>query len=396
MPGALDGLRVLDLSTLFSAPQVSAMLGDLGADVVKLETPVGDPMRRMGASREGRSLMWAMVARNKRPITLDLDRPDGVALFHRLVERADVLVENQSTAILERWHATWDELSAVNPKLVMVSVSCFGSSGPNAGLAGAGTLAEAYAGLTHMTGAADGPPLLTSLPIGDVLTAISGVVGAIAACYHRDARGGSGQYVDVSMFEPILQLLAGSVVGYAPGSPPPHRMGSRVAGGVPRNTYRGSDDRWLVVSATTDPQVARVLRVIGRDGDAERARFAKSKDRLRHADELDALVAAWIAKHPRDDAIATLTAERIPAAPVNDLADVLADSHILARASVVGIDDETLGRLSMVAPVPRLSATPGEIRHPGRDLGACNAEVYADWLGLSDAELAELQRDGVV
>ena len=171
MPGALDGLRVLDLSTLFSAPQVSAMLGDLGADVVKLETPVGDPMRRMGASREGRSLMWAMVARNKRPITLDLDRPDGVALFHRLVERADVLVENQSTAILERWHATWDELSAVNPKLVMVSVSCFGSSGPNAGLAGAGTLAEAYAGLTHMTGAADGPPLLPALPIGDVLTA---------------------------------------------------------------------------------------------------------------------------------------------------------------------------------------------------------------------------------
>ena len=251
VPDALEGLRVLDLSTLFSAPQVSAMLGDLGADVVKLEPRAGDPMRRIGVARDGKSLMWAMVARNKRSITLDLERAEGVAIFHRLIERADVFVENFPRAYLERWHATWEELNALNPRLVMVSVSGFGGTGPYGGRAGAGTLAEAFAGLTHMTGEANGPPLLTSLPVGDILAAISGVVGALAACYHRDARGGSGQHVDVSMYEPVLQLLSGSVVSYDPTGPPPHRMGSRVAGGVPRNTYRTGDDRWVVVSATT-------------------------------------------------------------------------------------------------------------------------------------------------
>jgi len=393
MTGALEGLRVLDLSTLFSAPQVSAMLGDLGADVVKLESRSGDPMRRMGVSREGRSLMWAMVARNKRAITLDLERSDGIGLLHRLVERADVVVENYPLAYLERWHATWEELSHVNPRLVMVSVSCFGATGPYSGRAGAGTLAEAFAGLTHMTGEVDGPPLLTSLPVGDILAAISGVVGALAACYHRDARGGSGQHVDVSMYEPVLQLLSGSVVSYDPSGPPPRRMGSRVAGGVPRNTYRTADDRWVVVSATTDPQVARVLAVIGCDDPSQRARFGRSGPRLEAAEDLDALVAAWIARHDRRHVLDTFTRDRIPAAPVNDLADLFADPHVRERGSLIDIDDADLGTLTLVAPTPKLSATPGRIRHTGPALGEHNREVYREWIGLEDDAFSSLERD---
>ena len=396
MTGALEGLRVLDLSTLFSAPQVSAMLGDLGADVVKLEPRSGDPMRRMGVSRDGKSLMWAMVARNKRAITLDLERAEGVALFHRLIERADVVVENYPRVYLERWHATWDELSVVNPRLVMVSVSGFGATGPYSGRAGAGTLAEAFAGLTHMTGEADGPPMLTSLPVGDILTAISGVVGALAACYHRDARGGSGQHVDVSMYEPVLQLLSGSVVSYDPAGPPPQRMGSRVAGGVPRNTYRTGDDRWVVVSATTDPQVARVLAAIGCDDESHRARFGKSTQRLRAAEELDALVAAWIAKHYREHVLDTFTRNRIPVAPVNDLADLFADPHVLERGSLIEIDDADLGALTMVAPAPKLSATPGHIRHTGPALGEHNRDVYREWIGLEGDAFSSLERDGTI
>ena len=395
-PGALERLRVLDLSTLFSAPQIAAMLGDLGADVVKVELPSGDPMRRIGIQRDGHSLNWAMVSRNKRTITVDLECEEGRALFRGLVAHADVLVENWPTATLERWGASWEALSAVNPRLVMVSVSGFGRTGPYAERAGAGTLAEAFAGLTHMTGEADGAPLLPSLPVGDILTAISGVLGALAACYHRDARGGTGQHVDVSMYEPVLQLLSGASATWDPADPPPMRSGSRVAGGAPRNVYRAGDDRWLVVSATTDPQVSRVLRVIGRDDEAHRARFAKSADRIPNADALDALVAEWIAERPRAAVLETFESERIPAAPVNDLADLAADPQVRARGSLTEIEDENLGSLRFVTPAPRLSATPAGIRHTGRALGADNDAVYGEWLGLDAKQVAALSARGVI
>src|SRR4051794_40743660 len=193
--GALEGLRVLDISTLFAAPQIATALGDLGADVVKVEPPQGDPLRAMGAQRDGRSLMWALVARNKRAITLDFDTKVGLDLLHRLVAQADVLVENCSRSTLERRRCTYDELAMRNSRLVMVSVSCYGASGPYGDRPGAGTLAEAFGGLTNMIGEADGPPMLPSVALGDSVTAMAGVIGALAACYHRDARDGPGQHV---------------------------------------------------------------------------------------------------------------------------------------------------------------------------------------------------------
>ena len=255
--GALEGLRVLDISTLFAAPQIATALGDLGADVVKVEPPQGDPLRAMGAQRGGRSLMWALAARNKRAIALDLDDAAGNDVLHRLVERADVLVENFPRSTLERWHCTYDELASDNPRLVVVSVSCYGATGPYRDRPGAGTLAEAFGGLTNMIGDADGPPMLPSVALGDTVTAMAGVIGTLAACYHRDARGGSGQHVDVSMYEPILHLLAGTVVAYDPTGAAPRRTGSRVAGGAPRNVYGTGDGYWVAVSGTTDAQVAR-------------------------------------------------------------------------------------------------------------------------------------------
>ncbi|MFP8876240.1 MAG: CoA transferase [Myxococcota bacterium] len=393
---ALEGLRVLDLSTLFAAPQIGAMLGDLGADVVQLELPAGDPLRRLGLSRAGRSLSFAMVGRNKRCITLDLDRPEGREVFERLVEQADVLVENWPQSTLERWGATWPELSRRNPRLVVVSVSGFGRTGPYAERSGAGTLAEAFAGLTHMTGEAEGPPMLTSLPVGDILTAVVGVVGTLAACYHRDARGGQGQHVDVSMYEPVLELLSGAFAGWDGIGPPPMRNGSRVAGGVPRNVYRAGDDRWLVVSATTDAQAGRVLGLLGRDSAEDRERFGASAARLAHADELDTLVEEWIAARSRHEALEAFAEQRVPAGPINDLADLLADPHVRARGSLQVVDDEDLGAVTLVGPVPRLGGTPGRIRHLGPGLGAHNAEVYADWLSLDEAALADLRARGVV
>jgi formyl-CoA transferase len=261
---------------------------------------------------------------------------------------------------------------------------------------GAGTLAEAFAGLTHMTGEADGPPLLPSLPVGDILTAVSGVVGALSACYHRDARGGGGQHVDVSMYEPVLQLLAGAVSSWDGKGEPPLRNGSRIVGGAPRNVYRTRDERWLVVSATTDPQVGRVLRLLERDDDEHRARFARYTDRIQNADALDSLVAEWILEHDRAEVLQRFEDQRIPAAPVNDLADLAADPHVQARASLTRISDDALGTLTLVSPAPKLSATPATIRHTGRDLGADNDAVYADWLGLDAEALAGLRERGVV
>ncbi len=392
---ALDDLRVLDLSNLFAVPLVSAILADFGADVVKAEPPDGDPIRWMGALRDGRSLMSAFVNRNKRGVTLDLDRPEGQDLFRRLVPLFDVLVENFTPELRARRHCTYPELAALHPGLVVVSVSCYGVTGPYASRPGAGTLAEAFGGLTHMTGEADGPPMLPSIPLGDTLAGIVGALGAVVACHQR-ARSGEGQLVDVSMYEPVLQLLGSTVASRSPGSPPPARTGSRVPNGVPRNVYRSADGHWLVVSGTTDAQVARVLRVIGEDTPEARERFGTSAARLPVADELDALVAAWIGAHGRDEVLQALLEARVPAAPVNDLDAIVADPHVIARGDVVTVADEVLGPLTMVAPAPRLGATPGEIRSAGPALGAHNAEVYSQLLGLDPTELDRLRDAGAV
>ena len=349
----LAGLRVLEVATLYAAPQIGAMLGDLGADVVKVEPPTGDPMRRMG-----RSVLWDLVARHKRSIMLDLESgrsPDDVATFDALVAAADVLVENLTPALRQSWNCTYDALAARNPRLVVVSVSCFGATGPYADRPGAGTLAEAFAGLTHMTGEADGPPMLASVAIGDTVTAFSGVIGALAACWSRDARGGTGSHVDVSMYEPILAIMAGTLVGWDGIGEPPRRNGSRVPGGVPRNVYRTSDGRYVAVSGTTDSQVARVLEVIGHDTATDRARFGRAVDRVSASDELDALVAQWIAAHSRDDVIHALLDARVPVAPVNDARDILEDPHIASRGGI----------------------TPPE---PGVELDAHRHDILADWL----------------
>jgi len=374
--GPLAGLRVLELATLYSAPQVATMLGDLGADVVKIEGPRGDPMRHMG-QRSGRSAPWELVARNKRSVVLDLEADDDDRLvFRRLVGAADVLVENLPTDVRERWVCRYEDLAALNPRLVVVSVSCYGRTGPYAERPGAGTLAEAFGGLTHMTGAPDGPPLLTSVAVGDTVTAFAGVIGALAACWSRDARGRSGALVDVSMYEPILAIMAGTIAGWDGRDPSPMRNGSRVAGGVPRNLYRTRDNQHVAVSGTTDNQVARVLDTIGRSSPEDHARFGRAADRFRVADELDTLVADWIARRDRDEVVSAFLAARVPVSPVNDVRDLLADPHVAARGSIRIVDDRGT---TVPAPLPWVSG-PRRAPGPAPDLGGDRDAVLADWL----------------
>jgi crotonobetainyl-CoA:carnitine CoA-transferase CaiB-like acyl-CoA transferase len=362
---ALSGLRVVDLSNLLAAPQVSALLGDFGADVLKLEPPDGDPLQGLGAVRGGRSVPYALANRGKRIAHVDLESAGGRELAARLIERADVLVVNQPRSLLERWGLTYEALSPRNPRLVYVWVSCYGATGPYADLPGNGSLAEAFAGLTHLTGHSDGPPVLPSSALGDPLAAVAGLIGTLLACYARDVGGAPGQLVDVSMFEPVLGLLALTAAAWDGASPPPARTGSRVAGGVPRNVYRTADDRWVVLSGTTDAQVRRVLAVIGADTEAARQRYGTSAARLAVADELDGLVADWIRTQPRTAVIDAFRAARVPVSPVNDLADLAHDPHVTQRQSLLRVAGDRPGESLVPAPFPRLSLTPGQIDRLG-------------------------------
>lgn len=378
--GALDGVRVVELATLYAAPLIGAILGDLGADVVKIESPVGDPMRGMGAMRAGRSLGWAHVARNKRSVVLDPGAEEGRATLAQLLDRADVMVANQPPEVLARWGCSWEQLAARNPRIVVAEMSAYGSDGPFGGMPGNGSMSEAFGGIASMIGEADGAPMLPSVPLGDTLAAWQGALGVLAALYARDARGGHGQRVDLAMYEPVLALLATAALDWEVGAPAPHRNGSRVAGAVPRNCYVTADDRYVVISGPTDGQVARMLELLGRTTAAERARFGTAAARLVHGDELDALVAEWVRAHSADQVTAAMDDARIPISAVNDLADLADHPQVRYRSSIVRVEDPAVGSFTMPAPLPPLSVTPPAIRRSAPALGQHTDEVLGEWL----------------
>jgi formyl-CoA transferase len=384
--GALDGVRVVELATLYAAPLIGAILGDLGADVVKIEPPDGDPMRGMGAMRDGRSLGWAHVGRNKRSVVLDLGALEDRTTLGRLLDRADVVLVNQPPQVLARWGCSWPELSARNPRMVSVEMSAFGGDGPFGGMPGNGSMSEAFGGAASMIGEADGPPMLPSLPLGDTLAAWQGALGVLAALYARETRGGRGQRIDLAMYEPVLALLATAALDWAPGSPVPRRNGSRVEGAVPRNCYVTADGHYLVISGPTDGQVSRVLELLDRTADTDRERFGSAAARLVHGDELDALVADWVRAHTALDVVAAMDDARIPVSAVNDLADLAEHPQVRHRGSLVTVDDPLTGSFTMPTPLPPLSDTPAGVRRPAPALGAHTREVLDEW-AADDAPL---------
>lgn len=384
--GPLAGLRVADLSTLLAGPQIGAVLADFGADVVKIEPPDGDPLQRLGARRAGTSLPYTLVNRGKQRVVLDWTSPTGRETLHRLLRGADVIVTNQPRPLLERWGCTPEELLERDPRAIVVTVSCFGWSGPLADRPGNGSIAESFAGLTHLTGEPDEPPVLPSVPLGDSLVGMAGALSVLAACWYRDAgagrvadrQRGGGQHLDVSMFEPIVTLLGTTLTGWDPETDPPSRTGSRVAGGAPRNVYRGSDGRYLVLSATTDAQARRVLAEMGLDDETHLERFGDGASRARLADELDGLVADWIGGRTRDAALAALDVARVPVAPVHDLRELIAHPQVRARGSVVMIDGGEAGDIPVPGPVATFSATPaGATDGPGPEVTI--DEISARW-----------------
>ena len=293
-PGSLEGIRVLDLGTVYAAPIAAMLLGDYGADVLKIEHPRGDPARTHGHNKDGYGLWWKVISRNKRAVTLNLGRPEGRELLEGLVTESDVLIENFRPGVMEKWGLGPDRLHELNPGLVMLRVTGFGQFGPYAKRRAFGTLAEAMSGFAHQTGQADGPPTLPPFGLADGVTGLAGAIAVLLALYHRDTESGRGQVIDVSLLEPLLTLLGPGPSVYDQLEIVPGRHGNRSPNNAPRNTYVTRDGRWVAISASATSIAERVMRLVGRPDIAEQPWFASARERVKHGDRLDGIVAGWI------------------------------------------------------------------------------------------------------
>ncbi|MFE3826775.1 CaiB/BaiF CoA transferase family protein [Streptomyces sp. NPDC059092] len=388
-------MRVLDLATLFAGPLAATLLGDFGAEVIKVEHPTRpDPSRGHGPAKDGVGLWWKLLGRNKRTMTLDLSTRGGRELLLGLAARTDVIIENFRPGTLEKWGLGWDELSLANPRLVLARVTGFGQFGPYAHRPGFGTLAEAMSGFAAATGEPDGPPTLPPFGLADSIAALATAYAVMTALGGRDATG-RGQVVDLAIIEPILTVLGPQPLWYDQLGYVQPRTGNRSRNNAPRNTYRTADGSWLAVSTSAQSVAERVMRLVGRPELIDEPWFATGAGRAGHADTLDDAVGSWIARHTRDEALTAFERAEAAIAPVYDIRDVMTDPQYRALDTVTEVQDPELGPLRMQNVLFRLSETPGAIRWAGRPHGADTDTVLAE-LGLSAARIAGLRAEGAL
>ena len=398
MTGALDGIRVLEVGTLISGPFAARLLGDMGAEVIKIEPPGSpDPIRTWGqAEVDGHHFFWTVHARNKKCVTLNLRSPRGRELFLDLAEHSDIIVENFRPGTLEKWDLGYDVLRERNPGIVLVRVSGYGQTGPDAGKAGYASVAEAVSGLRHMNGFPGGPPPRLALSLGDTLAGMFAAQGALAALYRRTVTG-EGQVVDVALTEACLAVQESTIPDYDAGGVIRGPSGTRLEGIAPSNIYRSADGSWVVIAANQDTVFRRLCEVMGQPELATDERFVDHVARGRNQDEIDAIIGEWAALRQPDDIIDTLSAAGVIAGPINTVADVVRDPQFQARGMLVEHSDEAAGR-TVLGPggVPVLSATPGGVRSAGPARpGQHTDEIYGQ-LGLGPEELIDLAEQGVL
>ena len=394
-PLPLDGLRVLDVSTILAGPLCCQLLGDFGADVIKVEHPTyGDNMRGHGHSKDGVPLWWKELSRNKRTVAIDLKHEDGAALLRRLAATADVLVENFRPGTLERWGLGPEVLQEENPGLVVVRLTGFGQTGPYADRPGFGTLAEAMSGFADATGEPDGPPTLPAFGLADSICGIAASSAVMMALRHRD-RTGRGQVVDMNILQPIMTAVGPAPTVWQQLGVLEPRHGNRSTNNAPRNTYRTSDDRWVAISTSAQRIAERVLTLVGHPEVIDEPWFASGHGRAQHVDLLDGYVGAWIAGRTREEVLDAFTEAGAAIAPVYNAQDLTEDPHVRETGMLREVDDEDLGPLLQHDVMWRMSESPGSIRWTGRALGADTDEVLGE-LGLPAAEVTGLRDAGVV
>ncbi len=392
-----EGIRVLDASTILAGPLCCQILGDFGADVIKIEHPAaGDSMRGHGYQKDGTPLWWKEISRNKRTIGLNLGAPAGAEILRRLAATADVLAENFRPGTLERWGLGPDRLHAANPGLVILRVTGWGQTGPYSSRPGFGTLAEAMSGYAHLTGEADGPPLLPAFGLADSICGIAASAAVLMALRHRDQQGGSGQVIDMSILEPIMTAVGPGPTVYQQLGIIEQRHGNRSTNNAPRNIYRTKDGSWVAVSASAQAIAERLLRLVGHPEVIEEPWFRTGRGRVEHVDLLDRYVADWVAERSREEVLQAFAEAGAAVAPVYDARDVVNDPHVRETQMLTTVADDDLGPLLMHNVMWRMSATPGRIRFTGRPLGADTEAILAGELGYAPAEVARLRGEGVV
>ena len=393
MVGALDGIRVIELGQLIAGPFCGQLLGDMGADVIKVEPPgAGDPLREWGQGAH--KVQWEVIARNKRSVSANLRDPAGQDLVRRLVATADVLVENFKPGTLEKWSLGPDSLQKDNPGLIVARMSGYGQDGPYSDRAGFGGIGEAMGGWRYIVGEPDRPPSRMGISIGDTLTATYGCMGVLAALHHR-SKTGQGQVIDAALYESVLQVMEGLVPEYALNGVIRERSGSVLKGIAPSNVYACKDGDYMI-GANKDSLWQRLATAMGQPELGHDPRFATHLARGNNQTEIDALIGAWTCTLTVDEVDALMIAHAIPAGRVYRAPEMLADPHFAARGAIVEVDTERFGPLKMQGVFPRLSATPGAVRRPApAQVGQHNAEVYRE-LGLGAAELADLAAKFVI
>ncbi|HEU4492560.1 MAG TPA: CoA transferase [Rubrobacteraceae bacterium] len=394
----LGGVRVVEMGSLLAGPFCGQLLGDFGAEVIKVEPPgKGDPMREWGRHRkEGHTLWWPIIARNKKSVTLNLREAEGQELARKLIETADVLVENFRPGTMERWGLGYEDLSRSNPGLVMVRVSGYGQTGPYKDQAGFGSIGEAMGGIRHVTGFPDRPPPRVGISLGDSLAATFGALGAVAALYNRDARGGRGQVVDVAIYEAVLALMESTIPEYALTGHIRGRTGAILPFVAPSNTYPTSDGDYVVIGANADTVFRRFAKALGHPEWAESDRYATHNARGENQEELDELISAWTGERSAEEVLEVMRESSVPAGKLFTAQDMLSDEHYAARENIVEVEDPDIGPFPMQNVVPRLSETPGRVRWTGPKLGQHNHEVFRDALGMSEEKLDGLRERGIV
>lgn len=393
----LDDLRVVELGQLLAGPFCGQLLGDFGADVIKVEDPDGgDPMRQWGREKpHGQSLWWPVVARNKRSVTADLRTERGQDLLRRLLADADVLIENFRPGTLERWGLAPDVLWEMNPRLIITRVTGFGQSGPYAARAGFGSIGEAMGGIRYVTGDADRPPARAGVSLGDSLAATFACLGTLVAL-HEVGRTGRGQVVDSAIYEAVLAMMESLIPEYQIAGYQRERTGTVLPNVAPSNVYPTSDGEMVLVAANQDTVFRRLAETMGRPELAADERYATHGARGANMEELDTLIAQWSTTIAADDLLERLHAGGVPAGRIFRASDMLADEHFAAREAIVRVAHPQFGEIAMHNVAPRLSRTPGSVRHVGPELGEHNDAIYRGLLGLGDDELSSLRADGVI
>jgi crotonobetainyl-CoA:carnitine CoA-transferase CaiB-like acyl-CoA transferase len=389
--GPLAGLRVLDLGTVVAGPFMATLLGDFGADVLKVELPNrGDMLRHLGPVRNGTSYWFAADARNKRSITLDLRQPAGRDLLLRLVAVSDVLIENFIPGTLDGWGLDAATLRAANPHLIIARASGFGQTGPYRKRPGYDRVGVAFGGLWYQTGDPDGPPMRPGTSIADYLTGTFGALGVLMALYHRDARGGPAQEIDAALFESIFRVLEFTAVLYDRDGVVRGRVGNSGPA-APSGAFRTRDGGYVMLAVAEDGMYDRLMRAVGRPDLADEPRYRSAPGRMADRAPIEDAIAAWAARQDLAGALAVLEAAEIPAAPSTTIADIFADPQYAARDDIVTADDPALGPVRMQGVTPKLSLTPGSVRRGAPLLGEHNAEVYGSLLGLTEGDMARLR-----